>query len=171
MNVYNKNIQLIEDEDQKGIEDYLDLFINYKLKVADAKSEGFDKKKNYLDEYEKYKNQLINTYLRDKKVTSELLQEAYNRPKEEVKAQHILVRLTGQDTLSALNQIREYRSRFLNESFETLKKSIHNGNDIFVEDLGYFSAFKMVYDFENAAYNTPVGEISQPSKLSLDTML
>ena len=164
MNVYNKNIQLIEDEDQKGIEDYLELFINYKLKVADAKSEGFDKKKNYLDEYEKYKNQLINTYLRDKKVTSELLQEAYNRTKEEVKAQHILVRLTGQDTLSALNQIREYRSRFLNESFETLKKSIHNGNDIFVEDLGYFSAFKMVYDFENAAYNTPVGEISQPFK-------
>lgn len=45
MNVYNKNIQLIEDEDQKGIEDYLELFINYKLKVADAKSEGFDKKR------------------------------------------------------------------------------------------------------------------------------
>jgi len=164
MNVYNKNIQLIEDEDQKGIDNYLELFINYKLKIADAKSEGFDKKQSYLDEYEKYKNQLIDTYLLDKKVTSELLEEAYSRTKEEVKAQHILVRVTGQDTLSALNQIREFRARFLNESFETLKKSIHNGNAIFVEDLGYFSAFKMVYDFENAAYNTPIGEISQPFK-------
>ena len=164
MNVYNKNIQLIEDEDQKGIDNYLELFINYKLKIADAKLEGFDKKQSYLDEYEKYKNQLIDTYLLDKKVTSELLEEAYSRTKEEVKAQHILVRVTGQDTLSALNQIREFRARFLNESFETLKKSIHNGNAIFVENLGYFSAFKMVYDFENAAYNTPIGETSQPFK-------
>lgn len=164
MNIYNKNIQLVEDKGQNGIEDYLELYINYKLKIADAKSEGFDKKQSYLKEYEKYKNQLINTFLTDKKVTSELLQEAYSRTKVEVKAQHILVRTTGQDTLSALNQIREFRSRFLNESFENLKKSIHNGNDIFVEDLGYFSAFKMVYDFENAAYNTPVGEISQPFK-------
>ena len=164
MNIYSKNIQLVEDKGQNGIEDYLELYINYKLKIADAKSEGFDKKQSYLKEYEKYKNQLINTFLTDKKVTSELLQEAYSRTKVEVKAQHILVRTTGQDTLSALNQIREFRSRFLNESFENLKKSIHNGNDIFVEDLGYFSAFKMVYDFENAAYNTPVGEISQPFK-------
>lgn len=164
MNIYNKNIQLVEDKGQNGIEDYLELYINYKLKIADAKSEDFDKKQSYLKEYEKYKNQLIKTFLTDKKVTSELLQEAYSRTKVEVKAQHILVRTTGQDTLSALNQIREFRSRFLNESFENLKKSIHNGNDIFVEDLGYFSAFKMVYDFENAAYNTPVGEISQPFK-------
>ena len=164
MNIYSKNIQLVEDKGQNGIEDYLELYINYKLKIADAKSEDFDKKQSYLKEYEKYKNQLIKTFLTDKKVTSELLQEAYSRTKVEVKAQHILVRTTGQDTLSALNQIREFRSRFLNESFENLKKSIHNGNDIFVEDLGYFSAFKMVYDFENAAYNTPVGEISQPFK-------
>lgn len=164
MNIYSKNIQLVEDKGQNGIEDYLELYINYKLKIADAKSEGFDKKQSYLKEYEKYKNQLIKTFLTDKKVTSELLQEAYSRTKVEVKAQHILVRTTGQDTLSALNQIREFRSQFLNESFENLKKSIHNGNDIFVEDLGYFSAFKMVYDFENAAYNTPFGEISQPFK-------
>ena len=109
MNIYSKNIQLVEDKGQNGIEDYLELYINYKLKIADAKSEGFDKKQSYLKEYEKYKNQLINTFLTDKKVTSELLQEAYSRTKVEVKAQHILVRTTGQDTLSALNQIREFR--------------------------------------------------------------
>ena len=39
---------------------------------------------------------------------------------------------------------------------------MHNGQTIFLEDLGYFSAFKMVYDFETVAYNTPVGEISMP---------
>ena len=54
----------------------------------------------------------------DKNVTAELLWEAYNRTREEVKAQHILVRTTNQDTLAALNQIQTFRSRFLNESFE-----------------------------------------------------
>ena len=164
LSVYNKNIGLVQDNSIKGVEDYLELYINYKLKIAEAKSEGFDKKEAYLKEYEKYKNQLTETYLTNKDVTEALLREAYNRTKEEVKAQHILVRTTGQDTLSALTQIQEFRSRFLNEDFETLKKSIHNGNSVFVEDLGYFSAFKMVYDFENAAYNTAIGEISQPFK-------
>jgi len=164
LNVYNKNIQLVQDDGKKDIEDYLELYINYKLKIAEAKSEGFHKKQSYLNEYNKYKNQLINAYLTDKNVTAELLWEAYNRTREEVKAQHILVRTTNQDTLAALNQIQTFRSRFLNESFETLKKNIHNGTTIFVEDLGYFSAFKMVYDFESVAYNTKVGEISQPFK-------
>jgi peptidyl-prolyl cis-trans isomerase SurA len=164
LNVYNKNSQLLEEDNRKGIDDYLERYINYKLKINEAKSEGFDKRDNYLTEYEQYKNQLVNSYLTDKDVTSELLREAYNRTKQEVKAQHILVKTKTQDTLIALDQIQSLRTRFLNENFETLKNTIHNGTTVFVEDLGYFSAFKMVYDFENIAYNTPVGEISQPFK-------
>jgi peptidyl-prolyl cis-trans isomerase SurA len=50
----------------------------------------------------------------------------------------------------------------LKEGFDAVKAQMHNGQTIFLEDLGYFSAFKMVYDFETAAYNTPKGEISMP---------
>ena len=165
MNVYEKNINLVQDKQQKSIKDYLDLYINYKLKLAEARSLGYDKKESYLSEYKGYKEQLIKNYLTDKKITEELLQEAYSRKLEEVKAQHILVRFNSQqDTRSKLNQIQALRNRFLNEDFQTLRKEIHDGQSIFVEDLGYFSAFKMVYDFENAAYNTAVGEISQPFK-------
>ena len=161
--LFKKIILVVNNK--KSIKDYLDLYINYKLKLAEARSLGYDKKESYLNEYEGYKEQLIKNYLTDKKITEELLQEAYSRKLEEVKAQHILVRFNSQqDTRSKLNQIQALRNRFLNEDFETLRKEIHDGQSIFVEDLGYFSAFKMVYDFENAAYNTAVGEISQPFK-------
>lgn len=165
LNVYNKNINLVQDDRQKDVEGYLELYLNYKLKLAEAKALKYDEKESYKKEFKGYKNQLTKKYLTDKKVTEELVREAYNRTTQEVKAQHILVRTTiSGDTLSAQKQIQKLRKRFLDEDFETLQKEIHNGKDIFVEDLGYFSAFKMVYDFENAAYNTPIGEVSKPFK-------
>ena len=100
----------------------------------------------------------------DKNVTDDLVREAYDRTVNEIKAQHILVLLdeVETDTLAAYSKIEAYRARFINEDFESLKKELHNGKSIFVEDLGYFSAFKMVYNFESAAYETEVGTVSQP---------
>ena len=34
----------------------------------------------------------------------------------------------------------------------------HNGKDVIVENLGYFSAVKMIYKFENVAYDTKLGQ-------------
>ena len=86
----------------------------------------------------------------------------------EVDASHILIRLddnpTPEDTLQAYNKLLKLRDRVMQEGFETVKKDIHNGKTVYAEDLGYFSAFKMVYNFETAAYNTPVGEVSMPFK-------
>ena len=58
----------------------------------------------------------------------------------------------------------KYRDQLISEGFESAKKALHDGTSIFVEDLGYFSTFKMVYDFETAAYKTNVGEVSMPFK-------
>ena len=66
------------------------------------------------------------------------------------------------DTTTAYATILKLRERLVNEDFEIVKSDIHNGKTIFAEDLGYFSGFKMVYDFENAAFDTKVGEVSQP---------
>ena len=164
--VYNKNLDLVKDESQKDIDNYLDLFIDYKLKLQEAKKLGLDKKPNYLRELANYRKQLAKNYLTDSNVTDALIEEAYDRTAYEVKASHILVRLMenapAEDTLKAYNEILKLRERVLNEGFEKVKKEVHNGQTIFAEDLGYFSGFKMVYDFENVAYNTPVGELSQP---------
>lgn len=165
LRVYNKNIDLVQDESQKNIDYYLNLYTNYKLKLKEARTLGFDQKDSYKKEFESYKNQLSKTYISDKEVTETLVKEAYNRTANEVKAQHILVRIQpGQDSLAAYEKIQALRPRMVNEDFKSLRTALHDGKSIFVEDLGYFSAFKMVYDFENAAFNTPLGQTSQPFK-------
>ncbi len=164
--VYNKNLDLVKDESQKDIDNYLDLFVDYKLKLQEAKKLGLDQKPSYLRELKNYRKQLADNYLTDTNATESLIQEAYDRTAYEVNASHVLVRLAenapAEDTLKTYNEISKLRERVLNEGFETVKKEVHNGQTIFAEDLGYFGGFKMVYDFESAAYNTPVGELSQP---------
>ena len=162
--VFNKNLSLVQDDSQKEIDTYLDLFINYKLKIAEAKALRYDKDPVYLKEFKSYENQLTQSYLTDKNVTEGLVREAYERTENEVKAQHILVLLdeVETDTLDAYSKIEVYRERFINEDFDSLKKELHNGKSTFVEDLGFFSAFKMVYDFESAAYSTKVNQVSKP---------
>ncbi|MFL0353522.1 peptidylprolyl isomerase [Xanthomarina sp. GH4-25] len=175
--VFNKNIDLVKDESQKDVDEYLKLFINYKLKLKEAHSLGLDTKKSYINELANYKSQLAKNYLTDSKVTDELIEEAYYRTVNEVKASHILIRIPDHpshedgmhvenevDTLQIYNDLLKLRERVLNEGFETVKNDVHNGNTIYAEDLGYFTAFKMVYDFENEAYNTNVGEVSMPFK-------
>ena len=165
LRVYNKNLDLVKDNSQKEIDYYLDLYSNYRLKLMEARALEYDKKEDYITEFNSYKKQLSKTYLTDKEVTDDLILEAYDHTFNEVKVQHILVKLSpGQDTLNAYRQINLFKKRFENETFSKLKSSIHDGKSVFVEDLGYFSAFKMVYDFEKVAFNTPVNEISRPFK-------
>ena len=164
--VYNKNLDLVKDESQKDIDGYLKLFINYKLKLQEAKRLELDKKPSYLREFESYKNQLAKNYLVNNKVTDALVEEAHSRLETEVNASHVLLRIdesaSPKDTLAAYNEIVKLRDRVITEGFKVVQKEVHNGKTIFAEDLGYFSAFKMVYPFENAAFNTNVGEVSQP---------
>ncbi|MFD0964125.1 peptidylprolyl isomerase [Pseudofulvibacter geojedonensis] len=164
--VYNKNIDLVKDEKQKDIDEYLNLYINYKLKLQEAISMGLDKEPQYKRELSSYRNQLAKKYLTDTQVSEKLLKEAYERTINEVNANHILVRVDENakpsDTLKAYTKIKELKDQALKEGFNITMKSVHNGNTVFGESLGYFNAFRMVYLFESAAYNTPVGEISEP---------
>ena len=164
LRVYNKNLDLVKDESQKDIDGYLKLFTEYQLKLKEAKRLGLDKESKYVNEFTSYKKQLTKNYISESKVTDFLIKEAYQRSKLNVKASHVLIRLeeTEKDTLKAYNDALALRQRILNEGFDAVKKNVHNGKTIFAENLGYFSAFKMVYDFENVAYKTPVGELSMP---------
>lgn len=168
LRVYNKNLDLVQDESQKNLDAYLTLFTNYKLKLKEARALGLDKKASYLRELSSYKEQLAKRYITEPNVTENIVKEAYDRISNEVKAAHILVRLpenaSSEDTLVAYNNIIKLRERALTEGFETVRKSVHNGQTIFGENLGYFSAFKMVYNFESSAFNTPVDAISEPFK-------
>lgn len=166
--VYNKNLELVKDDSQKNLNNYLDLFIGYKLKVEKAKKLGLQNNTKYQNELNSYRTQLAKNYLNDSKVTSELVNEAYDRMKTEVRASHILVMVDenadAKDTLKAYNKVLDITKRLKSgEKFEelALKFSEDPSAKVNKGDLGYFSAFKMVYPFESAAYNTKVGEVSK----------
>lgn len=164
LRVYNKNLNLVQDESQKDVDQYLSLFVNYKLKLAEAKALNFHKKPTYVRELDGYKKQLAKNYMVDSEVTDALVKEAYDRVLYDINAKHILIMLdpSRKDTLEVYNRLLNLRERFKNEDYNDFKKELHNGNTILVEDLGYFSAFKMVYDFETEAYKTKIGDVSMP---------
>ncbi len=166
LRVYNKNLDLVQDESQKEIDEYLTLFTNYKLKLKEAKALGLDDKPSYKRELLNYRKQLAKSFMTDSKVSEAMIKEAYERISYDIKANHILVKVLEnagpEDTLKAYNDIVKLRNRTLKEGFESVRKEVHNGQTIYGEELGYFSGFRMVYKFETAAFNTEVGGISEP---------
>ena len=164
LRVYNKNLDLITDNSQKDIDNYLQLYIDYKLKVLEAYEKEYDKKESYISELNKYSAQLASNYLYDKKSQDSLVNEAYLRTKTEIKASHILIRVDAQDldTLEVYNKLISCREDFQMHNLAYLIKKYHDGKNIFVEDLGYFSAFKMIYSFESKAYEAKIRDVSMP---------
>ena len=162
--VFNKNIELIDEKNQKDFDSYLNLLVNYKIKLAEAYELGYHEDPKYKSELNKYTKQLQNTYLTDKETEERYLLEAYDRTKLEVNVSHILIRIESDniDTIQVYNKLNSLRNSFGNSTTDEFKKKYNQDNLMIVEDLGYFSVFKMIYDFENVAYNTPVGEVSEP---------
>ncbi|WP_130736880.1 peptidylprolyl isomerase [Flavobacterium sp. J27] len=167
--VYNKNLDLVKDDSQKDLDKYLELFLGYKLKVQKANKLGLQNEAKYQNELQSYRTQLAKNYLNDSKVTNVLIEEAYDRTKNEIRASHILVQISENaspaDTLKAYNAIMNLKARAEgNEGFEAVaaKYSEDPSAKENKGDLGYFTAFKMVYPFEKAAFSTSVGKISNP---------
>ncbi len=169
LRVYNKNLDLVKDDSQKDLDKYLELFLGYKLKVEKANKLGLQNSATYQNELKSYRNQLSKNYINDSKVTNELVQEAYNRLTKEVRASHILILVdegaSPEDTIKAFNRIKVLKDR-LNAGEDFVKLAQEFSEDPSVKenngDLGYFSAFRMVYPFENAAFTTNVGQVSKP---------
>jgi peptidyl-prolyl cis-trans isomerase SurA len=170
-NVYHKNNTKEATGDTKSLNDYVDLFVNFKLKVKEAEEMGLDTAKSFKDELSGYRKQLAQPYLTDKDVNEKLIKETYDRLKEDIHASHILVKVSEnalpKDTLEAYNKIMKIRSRILKgEDFNKVAAAPGISDDPSAKDnggdLGFFTALQMVYPFESAAYNTKVGDISMP---------
>ncbi len=168
LRVYQKNnAQKKPDFSAKSVNEYLDLYSLFKMKVKEAEAMKLDTTAAVRNELSNYKGQLARTYLSDKEVSKQLVQQAYDRMKEEVKVAHILVATRPTDDSakayqkidSIYNAIISKKADFaaMAKQFSDDKGSGANGGEI-----GYITALQVVYPFENAAYNTPVGQISKP---------
>jgi len=162
----NNNTELTKEY----LDEYMQLFVNFKLKVKEADELGLDTIAAFISELNGYRIQLAKPYLKNKEFDENMLTEAYDRMKYDVKASHILIavdeKATVQQEKEAYDKVLDIRSSILNNtvSFEAAAKKnsedksalSNNGN------LSYFTVFMMVYDFETAAYATDIGEISMP---------
>ena len=168
--LYKKNNQnLLEESEQKNPVEYMELFVNYKLKVHEAEQLGLDTIDSFVRELKSYRDELAKPYLTDVQFSDIMVQEAYARMKNEVKASHILLRLNENaspaDTLTTYNKILSIRNRILaGENFENVAFEVSEDPSVKMNKgiLGYFSAFQMVFPFEQAAYKTEIGDISMP---------
>lgn len=157
--------------DPASMDEYMDLFRKFKLKVIEAEALGYDTIPKLKREFEGYKRQLAIPYLIDSAQNESLVKEAYYRTANEVRCSHIMVKLdpnaSPADTLAAYNRLMALKKRIENgEDFSAVARMKNGSDDPSAAsnggDLGYFTAFQMVYPFEDMAYNTPIGAVSAP---------
>lgn len=167
--LYRKNHPKKEEFTQQKINEYLDLLIAFKLKIAEAKERGLDTTSAFHKEFKSYREELKKPYLARTDELDRLTAEAYRRMTEEIRVSHILIVIKPEagpaDTVAALNKIKALHERLLKgEDFEKLARenSEDPGGKSNGGDLGFFTVLQMVYPFEQAAYNLKIGKVSLP---------
>ena len=164
----NNNTELTKEY----LDEYMQLFVNFKLKVKEADELGLDTIAAFISELDGYRIQLAKPYLKNKEFDENMLTEAYDRMKQDIKASHILIsvdeKATTQQEKEAYDKVLAIRSSILANTISFAAAAKKNSDDKSAltndGDLSYFTAFMMVYDFESAAYGTEIGEISMPVK-------
>ena len=165
--IYKKNEGAVEEKEP--VKDYLDKFINYKLKVLEAQNMGLDSQPSFQKEFNNYRDQLAEPYSFKNNLKESLLRQDFQNSQYDVRAKHILIKLppnaSPEDTAKTYNKLAEARKRIKNgESFEKIAREMsedpavkRNGGD-----LGYFNLFRFPYPFEKAVYSLKEGQLSQP---------
>lgn len=152
--------------DKASIDEYLELYKRFKLKVTEAENLKYDTIIKLKKELEGYRKTLSNSYLIDKEENKKLVEEAYKRLTIEIRASHILINVKSSnpaDTLQAYYKLNDIRDRIIKgEDFNSLAKEFSNDPSAAYNngDLGFFTAFQMVYPFEEAAYKLKMNEVS-----------
>lgn len=167
MYIYQKNNQETSLE-KKTMEEYLDLFINFKLKVAEAHAQGVDTTAAFKKELAGYRAQATPKYMQDQAAIDSLVELSYKRMANPRRAAHIVVQCF-QDADSAavadaMRRITAARERVLaGEDFNAVSAEVSeepaakkNGGE-----LGWIQPFRYIYVFEDIVYNTPIGEVSE----------
>ena len=184
MYIYEKNNQESSVE-KKTMQEYLDLFVNFKLKVAEAEAQGVDTTAAFKKELAGYRAQATPKYLKDNAAIDSLVVLSYERIAKPRRAAHIVVQCPqdadSATTAAALQRINEARIRVTEGLPKQVKKGrktitvqeVEDFGDVSAEvseepaakknrgELGWIQPFRYVYVFEDAVYNTPVGGVTE----------
>lgn len=180
--VYYKNNLKNDIIEKKSVDDYLELFTTFRMKVMEAERLKLDTNAKFQRELAGYRKQLAKPFMSADDITDELIQEAYERKQHDIRASHILIRCDKNampsDTLKAYNKAMDIRKKAMARGADFGELAVAYSEDPSAKDtkatsqaparpgnkgdLGYFTVFDMVYPFETGAYNTKEGEISMP---------
>ena len=182
--IYEKNNQETSLE-KKSKEEYLDLFINFKLKVTEAIAQGVDTTEAFKKELAGYRAQATPKYMQDNEAVDSLVELSYNRQANVRRAAHIAIQCPANadsvaeaEALAKINLARERVTTGVEKKVKKGRKWItvrepeafanvaremtedpsgkENGGE-----LGWIQVFRYVYPFEEAVYNTPVGGVTE----------
>lgn len=169
--IYNKN-NPATSSDRKSLDEYVAMFVKFRLKVAAAEAEGLDTLSSFRTELDGYRRQLVEPYLTDKKAEENIFQEAYNRMKENVEVSYIFINIpepgNSSDTLTAYKKALSIREKTLKRNADFNQLAVEYSEDPTAKNnrgyLGYIPVFNAPYEFENLVYSMQPGEISMPTK-------
>jgi peptidyl-prolyl cis-trans isomerase SurA len=173
--VFFKNNPAKKDPSLQDLKEYLDLYINFKLKVAEAEAARVDTIPTVRRDLNNYTDQLFRSYL-ERTLLDTLVREAYERMHHDIRASHILVSVgqdaTPEDTLRAWNLAMNIRQRLMKKGSDFEAIAMEESQDRFASenkgDLGYLTTLTLpFYHFENTLYNTPENQVSMPVRTSL----
>ncbi len=174
--IYNKNNGEKADYSKASIEEYLDLYVKFKLKVRKAKELKLDTIKALQDELAGYRQQLANSYLVDKEVNQKLVNEAFERKQKDVKVSHILISLSERANDATVAAAREKAAQIKQKleqgaDYSMMVKTMSNDKNTSDNEgeLGWITAMlpSGFYELESAIFNTPKGKLSDPVRSSL----
>ena len=164
--IYTKTNAEKADFSKASVDEYLDLYKKFKLKVARAREMQLDTISELKSELAGYRRQLADSYLIDKEVTNRLVEELYEHIKQDADISHIMATFaSANDTTAAFAKINEARQKILKkQDWETVameysddkSKATNKGR------IGYVTAIfpKGLYELEAAAYALPIGQVS-----------
>lgn len=164
----------VDLSDSKSLKAYVELFKNFKLKVADAEAEGLDKSSSFTTELEGYHSQLTASYLSDRSGEEAAVRAEYDRLSEMLELSHILFRLPpntlSKDTVAVYQKARQAYERIqkgedLTAVGEELSKA--DSEQVGFEYVHCLLPMQTVKAFENVAYDMPIGAISMPIRTTL----
>lgn len=173
--IYSKNNGQQADYSKASLEEYLDLYVKFKLKVQKAKDLKLDTIQELRQELDGYRRQLADSYLINKEVTQELTREAYERSKQDVDISHIFFQIprnpTPADTLKTFDEARRVKALIDNGGdFANLAK-VHSDDGSAKSNggrVGFVTALfpSGFYNFETAAFEMPLNVVSDPIRTS-----